>query len=56
MRAKQAAEHFGISKSTLWNWAATREGFPKPMKAGENTTLFDVNAIESYLKGELLPA
>jgi len=51
-RAKPAAAYFGISTSSLWYWAKHRIGFPKPMRAGLRTTLFDINAIDQFLKSE----
>lgn len=51
-RAKVACEHFQIARSTLWHWTKTREGFPKPLKAGEKVTLFDINAIDAFLKAQ----
>jgi predicted DNA-binding transcriptional regulator AlpA len=51
-RAKKAAAHFQISVSSLWSWAKNRHNFPKPMKAGLRTTLFDINAIDAFLKTE----
>jgi predicted DNA-binding transcriptional regulator AlpA len=48
-RAKGACNHFQIARSTLWLWAKTRPGFPKPIKAGEKVTLFDIHAIEEFL-------
>lgn len=43
LRAKEAAKHLKIAKSTLWKWSKERgaEGFPQPIKAGERVTLFD---------------
>lgn len=49
-RAKPASKYFQIGVSTLWQWSKTRDGFPKPFKAGARVTLFDLNAIEAYLK------
>ena len=49
-RAKGASSHFQIAHSTLWLWVKTRPGFPKPIKAGQKVTLFDLNAIEAYLR------
>lgn len=49
-RAREASAFFGIAPSTLWNWVKTREGFPQPLKAGAKVTLFDVAAIDRYLK------
>jgi predicted DNA-binding transcriptional regulator AlpA len=51
-RAKRACEHFQIARSTLWQWSKTRDGFPKPLKAGERVTLFDINAIDAFLKAQ----
>ncbi len=51
-RAKRAAEHFQISVSSLWAWTKSRKDFPQPLKAGERVTLFDLGAIDSYLKNE----
>lgn len=51
MRAKEASAYFRIAPSTLWNWVKTRPGFPKPFKAGARVTLFDIVAIEDYLRG-----
>lgn len=51
-RAKAACAHFQIARSTLWQWVKTRQGFPKPLKAGEKVTLFDINAIDAFLKAQ----
>ena len=51
-RAKTAAAYFQISRSTLWNWAKNRENFPKSLKAGQRVTLFDIGAIDAFLKSE----
>jgi predicted DNA-binding transcriptional regulator AlpA len=53
MRAREASDYFKISKSTLWNWVKNRMGFPPPLKAGEGVTLFDIPAIETYLRRQL---
>lgn len=51
-RAKTACAHFQIARSTLWTWCKTRQGFPKPLKAGQKVTLFDINAIEAFLQAQ----
>ena len=51
-RAKKAAAHFQISVSTLWGWAKNRNGFPPTLKASERVTLFDIGAIDNFLKSE----
>ena len=51
-RAKTACAHFQIARSTLWLWVQTRQGFPQPLKAGPRVTLFDLNAIEAFLRAE----
>jgi predicted DNA-binding transcriptional regulator AlpA len=51
-RAKAACAHFQIARSTLWQWTKSRHGFPQPLKAGEKVTLFDINAIDAFLKAQ----
>jgi predicted DNA-binding transcriptional regulator AlpA len=51
-RAKGACQHFQIARSTLWLWVKTRPGFPKPLKASEKVTLFDLRAIEEFLRAD----
>lgn len=51
-RARAAAAYYQIARSTLWQWTKTRHGFPQPLKAGEKVTLFDINAIDAYLKAQ----
>ena len=51
MRAAGVCKTYQIAKSTLWNWVATREDFPKPIKAGPRVTLFDAVAIEKFIAG-----
>ncbi len=51
-RAKVACAHFQIARSTLWTWAKTRHGFPQPLRAGPKVTLFDINAIDAFLKAQ----
>ena len=51
-RAKSACAHFGISRSSLWQWCKTRCGFPQPLKAGAKVTLFDINAIDAFIKAD----
>lgn len=52
MRVKEAAKYFAVSTDIMWKWAREREGFPKPIKMGERVTLFDVTAIEEWMRGE----
>lgn len=53
-RASAAAKHLCIGKSTLWQWAEPNGlmGFPTPIKAGPKVSLFDLTAIEAYLKDQ----
>ena len=51
-RAKVACAHFQIARSTLWQLTKSRQGFPQPLKAGEKVTLFDINAIDAFLKAQ----
>jgi predicted DNA-binding transcriptional regulator AlpA len=55
-RAKTTCTHFQISRSTLWQWCKTRHGFPQPLKAGVKVTLFDINAIDAFIKADAAKA
>lgn len=50
-RPRDVCKYFKISRSTLYLWLKTRQGFPQPIKASEKVTLFDIVAIEAFLKG-----
>lgn len=52
MRPKDVCQHLKIGRSTLWHWIKTQKGFPRPIKAGQRVTLFDINAIDAWLKGK----
>lgn len=51
-RAKAACAHFAIARSTLWHWVKTRPDFPAPVKAGVRVTIFDISAIDAYIKSQ----
>jgi hypothetical protein len=48
--ALQAARHFAICDCTLSHWERTRADFPKRERVAEKTTLFNLAAIEQYLR------
>jgi len=48
-RPADAARHFGVCKTTLWRWAK-RPDFPKPARLGPKITLFEIAAVERWLK------
>ena len=46
-RPQETAEHFLISKQTLWRWRK-QEGFPQPLQRG-SVILFDIDKIMDWL-------
>jgi predicted DNA-binding transcriptional regulator AlpA len=54
VRAKQAAQHLSISRSTLWQWVRERkgEGFPQPIRLGQKVTLHDLNKLEAFVAAQ----
>ena len=50
-RPAQAAKHFGVGKTTLWRWTK-RSDFPQPTKIGPKITLFDVQAVDQWIKDQ----
>ena len=51
-RVREASKHFSVSRSTLWGWAKNRADFPKPFRASQRVTLWDINAITAFIKAE----
>lgn len=53
-RPKEAARYLKIGRSTLFEWCKTRaaEGFPQPLKLSPRVTLFDLDAIEKFIRGQ----
>jgi len=50
-RAKELCEIFSISRATLYRYAKDPE-FPKPIKPTKRVTLWDIHAVEEYLKNK----
>jgi predicted DNA-binding transcriptional regulator AlpA len=49
-RVREVSKHFSVSRSTLWGWAKNRADFPKPFRASQRVTLWDINAITAFIK------
>ncbi|MBN9403971.1 MAG: AlpA family phage regulatory protein [Burkholderiales bacterium] len=47
-RPRQAAELLGISRATLWRWAATRHDFPRARRLSARCTVFDTGEILAW--------
>lgn len=52
LRPKQAAEFLGIGVSTLWRWAKERDDFPRPIKLGERTTVFEQSKLAGWREAQ----
>ena len=48
-RAKEICNIFSISRATLYRYAKDPE-FPKPLKPTSRVTLWDIKAIEEFLR------
>ncbi len=47
-RAAALAKTLAVAESTIWRW--TSEGkFPKPIKLGEKTTVWDLDEVEAFI-------
>jgi prophage regulatory protein len=40
-----------LSTATIWRWIKAGK-FPKPFKLGGNTTVFDLDEVETWLKNK----
>jgi prophage regulatory protein len=54
LRAKQAAKLLGISRTTLYRWAA-RPGFPVRIKIGPRTSGYRSDEIEQWIEQQVDP-
>ena len=48
IRDKEVAVILGCGKSTVWNWAKTRPGFPQPHRDGGRYTYWLRHEVEAY--------
>ena len=48
-RPASTAKYLGISTASLWRWHATRLDFPRARKIGPRVTVWDLNAIDTWL-------
>jgi len=44
----QVACRYGVARSTIWRWASTRDGFPKPVRIAEGTTRWAQSDLVRY--------
>ena len=49
LRPAQAAAHLGISKATLYRWAAEMPDFPKPLHLGKRSSGWRLADLESWI-------
>lgn len=51
-QATAICARFGFSRVHLWRLARNDPKFPKPRRMGPRLTLYDVQAIESYIRAQ----
>ncbi|MER9856266.1 MULTISPECIES: AlpA family phage regulatory protein [unclassified Mesorhizobium] len=44
----QAAERFGVDRTTIWRWARTNPTFPNPVKVSAGATRWRIADIEAW--------
>lgn len=49
LRPRQVADYLGIGLSTLYEWEATLEGFPKRIKLGERASGWRLSVINAWV-------
>ena len=40
-----------VSAATIWRWVAEKR-FPQPFKLGDNTTVWDMDAVEAFIAAQ----
>lgn len=48
----QVADMYGVTRQTVWRWAATDPTFPKPIKLSPGCTRWKLSAIELWESGK----
>ena len=48
IRDKEVAAILGCGKSTVWQWAKSRPGFPQPRREGARCTYWLRHEVEAY--------
>lgn len=49
LRPVKAAEKLGVSQATVWRWARTKPGFPKPIKLGPHVTVWRESELDAFI-------
>jgi prophage regulatory protein len=49
---KQIAHIYGVSRPTVWRWAANDPTFPSPIKLSPGCTRWKLSAIEAWEAGK----
>lgn len=44
----QIAQRYGVSRQTVWRWAATDTTFPTPIKLSPGCTRWNISDLESW--------
>lgn len=44
----QIATRYGVSRQTVWRWAATDKTFPSPTKLSPGCTRWNISALEAW--------
>lgn len=50
IRPRAAAEKLGIGLPTLWNWARSKQDFPKPIRLSGSASGFIESELDAWLE------
>lgn len=54
LRLKEVKARLGVSGATIWAWSKSgKNGFPKPIKLGDNTTVWEASAIYRFAQSRI---
>jgi len=45
---KQVAARLGVSRVSIWRWAKSLAGFPKPIRLSSNVTRWRLSELEAW--------
>lgn len=48
LTVQQVADRYSVTKATIWRWVRTDPTFPRPVKFSEQSTRFELSALEAW--------
>ncbi len=50
LRVNEVAKFLSVSRATIYRWIHSNSNFPKPIKLGERSTVFDFDEVKTFVE------